>query len=74
MGSRMELFEQIRGDRRRERLSIRELAERHGVHRRTVRQAPELWTLEQPALVLPHACSPTGLPNRLLRSPKAPAT
>ena len=39
MWSRVELFEQVRGDRRRERLSIRELAERHGVHRRTVRQA-----------------------------------
>jgi transposase len=37
--SRVELFEQIRRDRRREELSIRELAERHGVHRRTVRQA-----------------------------------
>jgi transposase len=39
--SRVELFEQIRRDRRLERLSIRELAERHGVHRRTVRQALE---------------------------------
>lgn len=37
--SRVELFEQIRRDRRVEMLSIRELAERHGVHRRTVRQA-----------------------------------
>ena len=37
--SRVELFEQIRRDRRLEELSIRELAERHGVHRRTVRQA-----------------------------------
>ena len=37
--SRVELFEQIRKDRRIERLSIRELAERHSVHRRTVRQA-----------------------------------
>jgi transposase len=37
--SRVELFEQIRRDRRREQLSIRELAERHGVHRRAVRQA-----------------------------------
>jgi transposase len=37
--SRVELFEQIRRDRRREGLSIRELAERHQVHRRTVRQA-----------------------------------
>jgi len=35
----VELFEQIRRDRRIEELSIRELAERHGVHRRTVRQA-----------------------------------
>ena len=39
MGSRVELFEQIRRDRRLEQLSIRELAERHGVHRRAVRQA-----------------------------------
>lgn len=37
--SRVELFEQIRRDRRVEELSIRELAERHSVHRRTVRQA-----------------------------------
>ena len=39
MRSRVELFEQIRRDRRLEQLSIRQLAERHGVHRRTVRQA-----------------------------------
>lgn len=39
MRSRMELFEDIRRDERREGLSIRELAVRHGVHRRTVRQA-----------------------------------
>lgn len=37
--SRVEVFEQIRRDRRLEGLSIRELAERHRVHRRTVRQA-----------------------------------
>jgi transposase len=37
--SRVELFEQIRRDRRVEGLSIRGLAERHGAHRRTVRQA-----------------------------------
>ena len=37
--SRVELFEQIRRDRRDEELSIRELAARHRVHRRTVRQA-----------------------------------
>jgi transposase len=39
--SRVELFEAIRRDRRVQGLSIRELAERHGVHRRTVRQALE---------------------------------
>lgn len=39
MESRVELFEQIRRDRDREGLSIRALAERHGVHRRAVRQA-----------------------------------
>ena len=39
MGSRVELFELIRRDRDREGLSIRELARRHGVHRRVVRQA-----------------------------------
>ncbi len=37
--SKVELFEQIRRDRRVEELSIRELAQRHRVHRRTVRQA-----------------------------------
>ena len=37
--SRVELFEQIRRDRRVEKLSIRELADKHRVHRRTVRQA-----------------------------------
>jgi transposase len=39
--SRVELFEQIRKDRRVEGVSIRELADRHHVHRRTVRQALE---------------------------------
>ena len=39
MRSRVELFEQIRRDRRLDDVSIRELADRHGVHRRTVRQA-----------------------------------
>ena len=37
--SRVELFEQIRRDRRAGGSSIRELAGRHHVHRRTVRQA-----------------------------------
>lgn len=39
--SRVEQFEQIRRDHAREELSIRELARRHGVHRRAVRQALE---------------------------------
>ncbi|ACV79381.1 IS21 family transposase [Nakamurella multipartita] len=39
MGSRVELFAVIRRDARVEGLSIRELADRHHVHRRTVRQA-----------------------------------
>lgn len=37
--ARVELFEAIRRDHRRDGLSIRELAVKHGVHRRTVRQA-----------------------------------
>ena len=37
--SRVEQFERIRRDHEREGLSIRALASRHGVHRRTVRQA-----------------------------------
>jgi transposase len=39
--SRVELFEAIRRDHRRDGLSIRALADRHGVHRRTVRLALE---------------------------------
>src|SRR4029450_5582838 len=39
MQSRVEQFESIRRQHRDEGLSIRELARRHGVHRRTVRQA-----------------------------------
>lgn len=40
MLSRVEVFERIRRDRRVDpQVSVRELAERHGVHRRTVRQA-----------------------------------
>ncbi len=41
MRSRVELFEQIRRDNDREGLSVHALARRHGVHRRTVRQALE---------------------------------
>jgi transposase len=39
MRSRVEVFEEIRRDRRVGGLSVRQLAERHQVHRRTVRQA-----------------------------------
>ena len=39
MAGRVELFEMIRRDRRREQLSIRALADKHRVHRRTVREA-----------------------------------
>ena len=39
VGSRVELFEAIRRDHRRDDLSIRELSARYRVHRRTVRQA-----------------------------------
>jgi transposase len=39
MGSRVELFERIRRDGELEGLGLRALARRHGVHRRTVRQA-----------------------------------
>ena len=35
----MELFERIRIDKREEDVSVRALARRHGIHRRTVRQA-----------------------------------
>lgn len=41
MRSRVELFEQIRRDHRLGEVSIRELADRHKTHRRTVRQALE---------------------------------
>lgn len=37
--SKVELFAAIRRDARVDELSIRELAEKHHVHRRTVRQA-----------------------------------
>jgi transposase len=39
MGSRVELFAAIRRDARVDELSIRELADKHHVHRRTVREA-----------------------------------
>jgi len=59
MGSRVEQFEQIRRDRDREGLSIRGLAVRHGVHRRTVKHA-----LASP--VPPVKRSPVSRPARKL--------
>ena len=41
MRSKVELFEAIRRDHRREGLSIRALSDKYEVHRRTVRQALE---------------------------------
>lgn len=56
MESRVELFAAIRRDARVEELSIRELAKRHGVHRRTVRQA--LAAATPPARKTPDRLSP----------------
>ncbi|WP_050766554.1 IS21 family transposase [Janibacter sp. HTCC2649] len=56
MGSRVELFAAIRRDARVEEVSIRELARRHGVHRRTVRQA--LAVAEPPPRKAPTRSSP----------------
>jgi transposase len=55
MESRVELFEQIRRERDREGLSIRALAERHGVHRRAVRAALV-------SALPPGKCSPVSRP------------
>lgn len=52
----MELFAEIRRDARVEELSVRGLARRHGVHRRTVRQA--LSAAVPPPRKRPVRCSP----------------
>lgn len=49
MRSKIMLFEQIRRDSRVEGLSVRALAKRHRVHRRTVRQALASATPPEPA-------------------------
>ncbi|MGD9531343.1 MAG: hypothetical protein AB7V44_31755, partial [Pseudonocardia sp.] len=54
--SRVELFEAIRRDHRREGLSIRGLADRYGVHRRAVRQA--LGSAEPPPRKTPVRAAP----------------
>ncbi len=55
-GSRVELFAAIRRDGRVGEYSIRELARRHGVHRRTVRQA--LASADPPARKTPDRVAP----------------
>ena len=55
-GSRVELFAAIRRDARVEEYSIRELARRHGVHRRTVRQA--LASADPPTRKTPDRAAP----------------
>ena len=66
----MELFEAIRRDERRDGLSIRALADRYGVHRRTVRQA--LGNAVPPARKIPVRTAPKldpakGLIDLMLR-------
>jgi transposase len=56
MRSRVELFETIRRQHRDEGLSIRALADRHRVHRRTIRQA--LASAVPPARKIPERASP----------------
>lgn len=68
--SRVELYEAIRRDARREELSIRGLSERYGVHRRTVRQA--LAAAEPPPRKVPARAAPRldpvkGLIDGMLR-------
>jgi len=62
--SRVELFEAIRRDARVEELSIRGLADRYGVHRRTVRQA--LAAAEPPARKVPVRSAPRLDPAKAL--------
>ena len=63
----MEQFERIRRDRRDEGLSIRELARKHQVHRRTVRAA--LADAVPPARKVPEREAPvTGAHVELVRS------
>ena len=64
MWSRVELFEAIRRDARVEELSIRGLADRYGVHRRTVRQA--LAAAEPPARKVPVRSAPRLDPAKAL--------
>lgn len=62
--SRVELFEAIRRDARREEMSIRGLSERYGVHRRTVRQA--LAAAQPPPRKTPQRAAPKLDPVKVL--------
>lgn len=64
MWSRVELFEAIRRDARLEELSIRGLADRYGVHRRTVRAA--LAAAEPPPRKVPVRAAPRLDPAKAL--------
>jgi transposase len=69
--SKVEQFAEIRRDHRIEGLSIRALAKRHGVHRRTVRQALESAVPPQrkvPLRVAPRLASYTSAIDEMLRS------
>ena len=69
--SRVELFEAIRRDHRREGLSIRGLSDRYGVHRRTVRQAlasPEPPPRKTPERVAPRLDAAKPLIDAMLRA------
>lgn len=58
MGSRVQLYADIRHDARVDGLSIRELARKHGVHRRTVRQALAAAEPPTPQETGPHSTAP----------------
>jgi len=63
----VELFERIRHDHREEGLSIRTLARRHEVHRRTVRQALAS-ALPPPRVVPPRAAPAVGRWKAIIRA------
>ncbi len=68
--SKVELFEAIRRDHRREGVSIRGLADRYSVHRRTVRQAlesPEPPARKRPDRQAPRLGPVKGLIDAMLR-------
>jgi transposase len=70
LGSRVELYEAIRRDARRQGLGIRALATRYGVHRRTVRQALACpWPPERKprSFVAPRLEPARGLIDAMLR-------